>query len=110
VAYECDYPHSDSLWPQVPEFLWESLKHLKDEQIDKVTHLNATRFWNFDLFKHFKREEVSVGALRAKAKAEGVDTTPISSGGAAPLAAGEKARTVTSGDLMRMFSHHDKAA
>jgi predicted TIM-barrel fold metal-dependent hydrolase len=110
VAYECDYPHSDSLWPEVPEFLWDTVKHLTAAQIDKVTHKNAMRFVNFDIFEHFKRDEVTVGALRARAKAEGVDTTPISSGGAAPLAAGEAPRTVTSGDLMRMFTHHDKAA
>ena len=110
VSYECDYPHSDTLWPEVPEHLWESVKHLNDEMIDKVTHKNAMRFWNFDLFKHFKREEVTVGALRAKAQAAGVDTTPVSSGGAAPLAEGEAVRTITSGDLMKMFAHHAKAA
>jgi predicted TIM-barrel fold metal-dependent hydrolase len=110
VAYECDYPHSDSLWPEVPEFLWDSVKHLTQTQIDKVTHLNAMRWFNFDLFKHAKREELTVSALRAKAQAAGVDTTPISSGGAAPLAPGEQPRTITSGDLMKMFSHHSKAA
>jgi predicted TIM-barrel fold metal-dependent hydrolase len=110
VSYECDYPHSDTLWPEVPEHLWESVKHLTETQIDKVTHKNAMRFWNFDLFKHHKREELTVGALRAKAAAAHVDTTPISSGGRAPLAAGEKVRTVTSGDLMKMFAHHDRAA
>ncbi len=35
VAYECDYPHSDTLWPEVPEHLWDSLKHLSEEQINK---------------------------------------------------------------------------
>src|SRR5258707_509346 len=24
VAYECDYPHSDSLWPEVPERLYQT--------------------------------------------------------------------------------------
>jgi hypothetical protein len=110
VAYECDYPHSDSLWPEVPEFLWDSVKHLTETQIDKVTHLNAMRWFNFDPFKHHKRDDLTVGALRAKAEAAGVDTTPISSGGAAPLAPGEQPRTITSGDLMKMFSHHSKAA
>jgi predicted TIM-barrel fold metal-dependent hydrolase len=110
VAYECDYPHSDTLWPEAPEHLWSSVKHLSEPQIDKVTHLNAIRFFNFDLFKHFKREEVTVGALRAKAVAAGVDTTPRSSGGAAPLAPGEQPRTVTSGDLMKMFASHKEAA
>jgi predicted TIM-barrel fold metal-dependent hydrolase len=110
VAYECDYPHSDSLWPEVPEYLYKSIQHLSDAQIDKVTHKNAMRFFNFDPFKHHKREELTVGALRARAKADGVDVTPVSSGGAKPLAEGEQARPITSGDLMKMFSHHSKAA
>ncbi|HKY92474.1 MAG TPA: amidohydrolase family protein [Nevskiaceae bacterium] len=109
VSYECDYPHSDSLWPNVPETLWESVKHLTQAQIDKVTHKNAMRFFRFDPFKHHKREDLTVGALRAKAKADGVDVTPKSSGGARPLEEGEAARPITSGDLMRMFAHHAKA-
>ncbi|AXQ30729.1 amidohydrolase [Solimonas sp. K1W22B-7] len=110
VAYECDYPHSDSLWPEVPEYLWKSVAHLTQAQIDKVTHLNAMRFFNFDPFKHHRREDLTVGALRARAAADGVDVSPKSSGGAKPLAEGEEARPVTSGDLMKMFSHHSKAA
>jgi hypothetical protein len=109
VSYECDYPHSDCLWPNVPEHLWESVKHLTDAQIDKITHRNAARFFNFDPFKHQKREELNVAALRAKAAADGVDTTPRSSGGAKPLAEGEAVRRITSGDLMKMFAHHAKA-
>jgi len=110
VAYECDYPHSDSLWPEAPEFLWKSLQHLTDAQIDKITHRNAMRFFNFDPFRHHRREALTVGALRAQAQADGVDITPKSSGGARPLAEGEVARPVTSGDLMKMFAHHSKAA
>jgi predicted TIM-barrel fold metal-dependent hydrolase len=104
VAYECDYPHSDALWPEVPEYLWESVKHLTDEQIDKVTHKNAIRFFRHDsLFANYKREQITVGALRAKAKAKGVDTTPKSSGGSRPTA---EPRPVTSGDIMEMFKAH----
>jgi predicted TIM-barrel fold metal-dependent hydrolase len=108
VAYECDYPHSDTLWPEVPEFLWKSIKHLSDAQIDKVTHLNAMRWFNFDPFKAGKRSELTVGALRARAAADKVDTTPKSYGGVKPLAEGEKLRRITSGDLMKMFAHHAK--
>jgi predicted TIM-barrel fold metal-dependent hydrolase len=110
VAYECDYPHSDSLWPEVPEHLWDGVKNLTDAQIDKVTHKNAMRFFHFDPFKHRKREELTVGALRAKAKADKVDITPRSFGGARPLEEGEKPRVVTSGDLMRMFQQQGRAA
>lgn len=110
VAYECDYPHSDTLWPEVPEYLYESVKHLTDVQIDKVTHKNAMRFFNFDPFKHHKREELTVAALRAKAAAANVDTTPKSFGGATPLQAGEEPRVVTSGDIARMFAEQGRAA
>lgn len=109
VAYECDYPHSDTLWPEVPERLWETVKHLTEVQINKITHQNAMRFFRFDPFKHIKREELTVGALRAAAKAGNVDTTPVSSGGVSPLAASEGKRRVTSGDLFKMFSHHAQA-
>jgi len=110
VAYETDYPHSDTLWPEVPEYLWDSVKHLTDAQIDKVTHGNAARFFRYDPFQHHSREELTVGALRAQAEADGVDTTPVSHGGAAPVEKGSEPRPVTSGDLFKMFSHHSKAA
>ena len=104
VAYETDYPHSDTLWPEAPEQLWKSVQKLTDEQINKVTHLNAMRFFRFDPFEHYKREELTVGALRAKAAAKGVDTTPISTDGARPVQDGEK-RPVTSGDVLTMFAN-----
>jgi hypothetical protein len=110
IAYECDYPHSDSLWPEAPEYLWESVKHLSDARINKVTHANAMRFFNFDPFVRNTREQLTVGGLRKKAAADKVDTTPISTGGARPLAEGEAPRPVTSGDLFKMFAHHNKAA
>jgi hypothetical protein len=105
IAYECDYPHSDTLWPEVPERLWPTIKHLTDVQIDKITHKNAMRFFRFDPFEHYTREELTVGALRAKAKAAGVDTTRKSSGGERPVAEGET-RPVTSGDIIQMFNRH----
>jgi hypothetical protein len=110
VAYECDYPHSDSLWPEAADYLWKSVKQLTATQIDKVTHLNAMRFFNFDPFKHHKREELTVGALRAKAAADKVDTTLKSYGGAKPLEDGEVKRPVTSGDIAKMFARQAQAA
>lgn len=47
-----------------------------------------------------------MGALRAKAAADGVDTAPVSMGGEKPLADGEAQRRIVSGDLMKMFAHH----
>ncbi|WP_165186582.1 amidohydrolase family protein [Caulobacter soli] len=109
IAYECDYPHSDTLWPEVPEYLWPTVKHLTREQIDKVTHKNAMRWFRFDPFEHHDRKDLTVGALRAKAKAAGVDISPKSSGGARPLSEGDN-RPVTSGDILEMFSRHDRVA
>jgi len=109
ISYECDYPHSDTLWPESPEHLWASIKHLSDQRIDKITHLNAMRFFNFDPFKHYKKEELTVGALRRKAAEAKVDVTPNSFGGEKPLEEGEE-RTVTSGDIMGMFARHRQAA
>lgn len=108
IAYECDYPHSDSLWPYVPERLWETLNGLTESQINKISHGNAMRFFNFDPFKFLKREALTVGALRARAAADKVDITLRSYGGARPLAEGETPRVITSGDLMNMFAHHAK--
>jgi hypothetical protein len=110
IAYECDYPHSDTLWPNVPERLWETINHLTETQIAKITHLNAMRDFKFDPFAHYKKEELTVAALRAKAKEQGVDVSVKSSGGAAPLAAGEEPRPITSGDIVGMFQKHAEAA
>jgi predicted TIM-barrel fold metal-dependent hydrolase len=110
IAYECDYPHSDALWPDVPEYLWQSIKHLSNTQIDKITHLNSMRWLRHDMFNHYKRDELTVGALRAKAAADNVDTTPISSGGVAPLVQGEAKRRITSGDIIKMMNQQSKVA
>ena len=109
VCFEVDYPHSDAPWPNSPELLWKSAQHLTDAQIDKITHLNAMRIYKFPIFDHIPKEQLTVGALRAQAKAAGVDTALISTGGSAPLAAGEKARPVTSADVMEMYAQHSEA-
>jgi hypothetical protein len=106
VCYEVDYPHSDAPWPNAPEVLWKSAQFLTDGQIDKITHRNAMRLYKFDPFAYHKREELTVGALRAQAKAAGVSTALISTGGAKPLAEGEKPRPVTSGDVVAMYAKH----
>ncbi|MFC3172757.1 amidohydrolase family protein [Novosphingobium bradum] len=104
VFYECDYPHSDSVWPESPEILWPSISKMPEDVINKITHLNAIKQFRFDPFHYMPREECTVGALRAKAKANGVSTDPIRVGGAAkPIEDGEK-RVVTSGDVTKLFT------
>jgi predicted TIM-barrel fold metal-dependent hydrolase len=74
ICWEQDYPHSDSTWPNAPEALAASLAGLSDEEVDKVTHLNAMRHFRYDPFSVLPREECTVGALRARAA--GVDVSP----------------------------------
>jgi predicted TIM-barrel fold metal-dependent hydrolase len=109
VAYECDYPHSDSVWPDSAQRLLESVQHLPDATIAKVTHGNALRLYNFDAFgKMGGRQNCTAGALRKLATH--IDTSPKSFGGPKPLEAGQQRRPVTSGDVQRMFAEVDKVA
>jgi predicted TIM-barrel fold metal-dependent hydrolase len=101
MMYECDYPHSDCVWPRSPEVLFEGLQDISDEDINKITHLNAMREFSYDPFSILGRENCTVGALRAQAKH--VDTSLRSYGGGRPIAEGDK-RRVTSGDVQRMFA------
>jgi predicted TIM-barrel fold metal-dependent hydrolase len=76
IAWECDFPHSDSTWPNSPEGLWESLQTagVPDDEIHMITWQNAARFYEFDPFQSVAKEQATVGALRALAT--NVDTTP----------------------------------
>lgn len=67
ITWECDYPHSDSTWPHAPEVLMKSLGGVSDEEIDKITHLNAMRHFHYNPFAHIPREQATVGALRREA-------------------------------------------
>ncbi|MBA3056051.1 MAG: amidohydrolase [Sphingomonadales bacterium] len=108
ISYECDYPHSDCLWPEAPERLYETVKHLTDAQIDKISHANALRFFDYDAIGILGgRDKCTVGALREAGK--DVDISTRSFGGPAPLAPGEKPRRVTSGDIIGMFAGVTKA-
>jgi predicted TIM-barrel fold metal-dependent hydrolase len=75
IAWECDYPHSDSIWPNAPEFVLDELQAVDadDDDINKITWQNACRFLNWDPFAHIPKEQATVGALRALAK--DVDTS-----------------------------------
>jgi predicted TIM-barrel fold metal-dependent hydrolase len=69
VAWECDYPHSDSTWPRSPEYLMAEFEAvgLDDEVINLITHENACRFYGVDPFRHIPKDQATVGALRALA-------------------------------------------
>jgi predicted TIM-barrel fold metal-dependent hydrolase len=67
VCWEADFPHSDSTWPNAPEVLSELTKQLPDDDINRITHRNAMRHYQFDPFAHRPRERCTVAALRAEA-------------------------------------------
>ncbi len=80
IAWECDYPHSDSSWPQAAEELAEVTAGVPDEEINKITYENACRWYQFDPFEHRMREQCSVGALRAEAGDHDVATRSFDHG------------------------------
>ncbi|MHB1582662.1 MAG: amidohydrolase family protein [Acidimicrobiales bacterium] len=67
VTWECDYPHSDTTWPQAPEQLWKYIAGLPEPEIEKITHRNAMRHFSYDPFSVIPKEECTVDALRRRA-------------------------------------------
>lgn len=106
VTWECDYPHSDTLWPNCPERLFETTQRLTDEQIDKITHRNALTALRSNVIEQMGgRENCNVGALRELGK--DVDTSPREGlGGAKAEGTGAGAgdrKPITSGDMARLM-------
>lgn len=50
IAWECDYPHSDSTWPNAPEELMKVIGGVPDDEVNKITYENACRWYSFDPF------------------------------------------------------------
>ena len=67
VCWECDFPHSDTNWPNSPEELARVLAPLDDATIRKITHENAMRHFQFDPFSIRPKERCTAKALRAEA-------------------------------------------
>ena len=101
ITWECDYPHSDSTWPEAPERLWVALAGLPDEEIDKITHRNAVRHFQYDPFAHRPRQRCTVASLRAEAT--GVDLSLKRGAGGKPPSAYEHG-FVTVGDLLKQVA------
>ncbi len=72
IAWECDYPHSDSSWPEAPEELARVAAGVPDDELARITYENACRWYSFDPFAERARERCTVGALRAEAKGHDV--------------------------------------
>jgi predicted TIM-barrel fold metal-dependent hydrolase len=67
IAWECDYPHSDSSWPSAAEELEAVTAGVPDDQVNKITYENACRWFQFDPFAHRAKDQSTVAALRAEA-------------------------------------------
>jgi len=76
ITWECDYPHSDSTWPHSPETVIKYLGHLPDDEVNKITHRNAMKHFQYDPFTHIPREQATVGALRDSAKDWDISVKP----------------------------------
>jgi predicted TIM-barrel fold metal-dependent hydrolase len=78
IAWECDYPHSDSLWPDAPERVLAELNAAgaTDAEIDAITWGNSCRFIQWDPFAFLPREQATVGGLRSLSP--DVDTSTVS--------------------------------
>ncbi|MDP3676326.1 MAG: amidohydrolase family protein [Novosphingobium sp.] len=102
IMWECDYPHSDTLWPNCPEYLWPSVKDMPREMVDKITHLNAMREFSFDPFAILGRENCTVGHLRKLGK--DVDVSPRHQLGGRKTDSMDERKVVTSGEIIRMLT------
>jgi predicted TIM-barrel fold metal-dependent hydrolase len=101
ISWECDYPHSDCAWPNSPEVLWEQVKDFPKAEVDKITHLNVMREFSYDPFATMRREDCTVGALRARAK--DVTTKPERNLGGL-TSRYDPTRPVTSADVKKVLS------
>jgi predicted TIM-barrel fold metal-dependent hydrolase len=75
IAWECDYPHSDSIWPNAPEFVSAEMAGagVTEDEMHKILWQNTCRFFDWDPFQHISKSDATVGALRALSP--DVDTT-----------------------------------
>ncbi|MGH2686054.1 MAG: amidohydrolase family protein [Actinomycetota bacterium] len=80
IAWECDYPHSDSSWPTAPEELAGVAADVPDDELDKITYQNAMRWYSYEPFAHIPKEEATVGALRRKAAGHDVSIRSFDKG------------------------------
>jgi hypothetical protein len=76
------------------------LHDLTEEEIRKVTHENAMKFFDYRPFDVLAKNDCTVGALRAKATH--VSTKAVSTGGKPPTVDG-KVRPVTAADVRKQL-------
>ena len=76
IAWECDYPHSDSIWPDAPELVLDEMNGagVPDDEIDKITWQNTCRFFRYDPFAEIPKASRRRWARCARCSPD-VDTT-----------------------------------
>nr|WP_223205356.1 amidohydrolase family protein [Gordonia jinghuaiqii] len=48
ITWECDYPHSDSNWPNSRKVVAEQMINVPDEDVHKMVELNARKLFRFE--------------------------------------------------------------
>jgi predicted TIM-barrel fold metal-dependent hydrolase len=44
--WECDYPHSDTTWPNSRANVAQQMKGVPDDEVHRIVELNARRVFN----------------------------------------------------------------
>lgn len=60
IAWESDYPHSDSSWPEAAEELEANMAGVPDAEVNAITFENALRWYSYDPFAARRREACTV--------------------------------------------------
>jgi predicted TIM-barrel fold metal-dependent hydrolase len=78
IAWECDYPHNDTTWPESPEFAWREFQQAgcTPDEINQITWQNACRFFDWDPFRYTTKDKATVGVLRSLATDVDVSRKP----------------------------------
>jgi predicted TIM-barrel fold metal-dependent hydrolase len=80
MAWECDYPHSDSSWPEAPEELAKAASGVPDDEIHQMSWRNAVRWYGMDPFAHRPPDQCTVRALRREAAGHDVSIRSFDKG------------------------------
>jgi predicted TIM-barrel fold metal-dependent hydrolase len=94
IAWECDYPHSDSTWPHAPEQLSEEAQDVPNDELERIAWKNACRWYGFDPFVIRSRENSTVAALRAEAEGHDVSVKSFDRGRVAQIGTGVELGTI----------------
>ncbi|MDV6271344.1 amidohydrolase family protein [Rhodococcus globerulus] len=48
ITWECDYPHSDSFWPNSRKVVEEMFHNVPSDEVHKIVEMNARRLYRFE--------------------------------------------------------------